>query len=106
MKHEISSSSFFLFHYCLGIAYSVNSFGLQVGLYNALWVCSLSILLSAYGLIKMKPDFVAAGMVAVGSGHILWILDTAFIVFGGMEVGPFDIADYRGIEGHPTVSEL
>jgi len=93
----------FTSHYILNVTYSVKTFGIQVGLYNALWVCSLSLLLASFGIMKSKPSLVFSSMIAVGPGHVLWIFDTLYLLITQTSYGgPFDVADYNSISGRPT----
>ena len=60
-------------------------------------------------MLSSRPHYVAAGMLAVGTGHTLWMFDTIsiitkFVTHGdrSFNSGPFNIADYNGIDGSPT----
>ena len=93
---------FFIAHYVLNVSYSVASYGLQVGSYNCLWICSMSLLISAFGLLRKNHDLVATGLIAVGSGHTLWMLDTLYMILYNVNQGPINIADYNSLSGKPT----
>ncbi|GMH91504.1 hypothetical protein TrST_g5329 [Triparma strigata] len=93
---------FLLLYYAASEHVLLQEYGPQVGAYQGLWICSVSILLSGFGMLFNRPTACGAGLVAVSTGHFLWTIDTFFMVYNGsmdpMKV-PFGIADYNSSTG-------
>ncbi|GMI21200.1 hypothetical protein TrRE_jg4485 [Triparma retinervis] len=103
-----TTSSFTLFFRVVGFLFFVHyaycehlliyDYGPVIGLYQGLWICSLSLLLAGAGMIIGYPPFVSTALVSVATGHFLWTLDTLYMLYkGSVNQTIFDIGDYGGV---------
>lgn len=73
---------FFLAHYVFIITHRARSIGWPA-VYEGLWVCSISLPLSSLGILTQKHGLIAAALVSIATGHVIWALDTAIMTTNG-----------------------
>jgi hypothetical protein len=93
---------FLVFHTAFAQLILWKEYGPQVGSYHGLWICSVSMLLSAVGMFVNSPACVGAALVAVSTGHFLWTLDSLYMLFTWSSQTIFQIANYNSVDGEPT----
>jgi hypothetical protein len=87
----------FIFHVFFSFFLQTQLYGVLVASYNLLWVCTCSLLLSAYGILTNSPETAAIGMISVGIGHMAWSLDSISLILFNDTL--FDIATWNCLTG-------
>jgi len=90
---------FFLCFFLLGEYESMVEYGPVIGILEAFWVCSFSMVLASFGCSAGRPNWVATAMISVSTGHTLWIVDSFTLLFNGSRLGSLGVADYGGVDG-------
>ncbi|GMI24660.1 hypothetical protein TrCOL_g10370 [Triparma columacea] len=97
----------FFLHYLYCEHLLLYDYGPTIGLYQGLWICSLSLLLAGLGLILGYPKLVSTSLVAVATGHFLWTIDSIYMLYN-WDIGKtiFDIGDYGGVGRQVTFATV
>ena len=97
----------FFLHYIYCSHLLLYDYGPTIGLYQGLWICSLSLLLAGLGLILGYPKLVSTSLVAVATGHFLWTIDSIYMLYN-WDIGKtiFDIGDYGGVGRQVTFATV
>uniref|UniRef100_A0A6V2IST8 Uncharacterized protein n=1 Tax=Ditylum brightwellii TaxID=49249 RepID=A0A6V2IST8_9STRA len=86
-----------LVHFFLGYEHHLSEYGVPLGHYANLWLCSASLLLTAIGIGFCYPNLVGLSLVSVSAGHVAWIIDTLVMIITHQRSGPFVIASYSSL---------